>query len=110
MNIFVDLYKDIIGTGDLVWEEDKFPYFENRMNMNGCKNKHKRIILREMLEGKTITAKAYAERPDGTTKFGTRLNEMEKETELPFTREWESNGKARWLKYGLDIKQLKEMK
>ena len=79
--------------------------------MNMCKNKHKRRILREMAQGHKLTAKAYAERPDGTTKFSARFNEMENETELPFTREWETNGKTRWLKYGLDITKLKkEMK
>lgn len=112
MNIFEELYKKCIGKGDLVWEVNiSLPYYSNRANINMSKNQHKRRIMRMLVTGERITSKEYAEMPNGSTKLSTRINEMEKETELPFTREWETNGKTRWLRYGLDIVKLKkEMK
>ena len=111
MNILEEVWQKIIGKGDLLWRDGEFPYYNNRTNINMSKNQHKRRIMRMLVRGERITSKEYAEMPNGSTKFTTRLNEMEKETELPFTREWETNGKTRWLRYGLDIVKLKkEMK
>ena len=63
-------------------------------------------IFDHLLRGGTLTALQAVEQPFGTTCLAKRISEIER-TGVHIDKDWETNGKKRWLRYSYHSAQLR---
>lgn len=109
MNWLKELFDEIRGAKQLVWEIGDYPYFKGMKNMNHSRCNHKRRILRKMMMGERLSAQTYSERHH-TTKLGARVHELRNEYGLPVDDVWvKPDSGNRYKEYYIDVNKLRGM-